>query len=168
MTKIVMYGLLVETTEHWKQVEEGFKGMGFHKPKLVGKFETLPGDGGEGGRSDVVVEVNDKDVSKLAIHPMHLSGGFSWEDDYLANHRNLIPEDALKYFTIEEETSGPKTNLEVTLIGKDSNALLILGTVSKALRKAGHTDLAEQYLKETKSGNYDNLLRVTSEYVTVV
>ena len=98
MIKIIMTGLLVETKEHLKQLENGFKEMGFHKPKLIGKFKTLPGEGGKGGRSDVVLAVNDKDVGKLAVHPMHLSGDFSWSDDYVVNHRSLIPHKAYKFF----------------------------------------------------------------------
>lgn len=103
MLKIVMTGLLVETREHLKQLEDGFKEMGFHKPKLIGKFETLAGEGGDGGRSDVVLAVNSKDVGKLAVHPFHLSGGFSWSDDYIANHKSLIPYKAYKYFDELEE-----------------------------------------------------------------
>lgn len=97
MIKIVMYGLLVENKKHLKDLEDGFKELGFHKPKFIGKFETLTGENGEGGRSDVVLAVSDKDAGKLAVHPMHF-GGFSWSDDYVANHKSLIPYDAYKYF----------------------------------------------------------------------
>ena len=62
----------------------------------------------------------------------------------------------------------PKTNIEVQLTGKDGNAFFILGTVRNALRKAGYKDLAEEYIKEAKKGDYDNLLRVTMEYVEVL
>lgn len=94
--KIVMTGLLVEGKAHWKQVEDGFKEMGFGKPKFIGKFRTLPGQGGEGGRSDVVAEVSGKDAMKMATHPFHLTGGFSWAEDYLANNRDIIPAEGLK------------------------------------------------------------------------
>lgn len=96
--KIVFTGLLLETKEHIKELEAGFKEMGFHKPKLIGKFKTLAGEGGAGGRSDVVLAVNDKDITKLAVSPMHLQGGFSWEEDYISNHKNLIPYSAYKFF----------------------------------------------------------------------
>lgn len=62
----------------------------------------------------------------------------------------------------------PKTNIEVKLINEDGNAFSILGKVSKALKKAGYTDLAKEYMNEAKSGDYDNLLRVTMEYVEVI
>jgi hypothetical protein len=98
MTKIVMTGLLVETKEHSRQLEDGFKKMGFHKPNFIGKFKTLAGEGGEGGRSDVVLAVHDKDITRLAVSPFHLSGGFSWAEDYLTNHKSIIPKNAYKFF----------------------------------------------------------------------
>ena len=61
----------------------------------------------------------------------------------------------------------PKTKVRVKLVGKDGNAFAILGRVRRALREAGYHELAEQYLKEAQAGDYDNLLRVTMEYVEV-
>lgn len=63
--------------------------------------------------------------------------------------------------------NNPKTDIHVKLIGEDGNAFFILGKVKKALEQAGHKDLAAQYMKEATSGDYDNLLRVTMEYVEV-
>jgi len=62
----------------------------------------------------------------------------------------------------------PKTNIEVKLINEDGNAFMILGKVSQALKKAGHKDLAEEYTKEARKGDYDNLLRVTMKYVEII
>jgi len=59
------------------------------------------------------------------------------------------------------------TNVEVKLLGEDGNAFFILGQVRRALVRAGHRDLAEQYIKEATSGDYDHLLRVTMKYVNV-
>lgn len=61
----------------------------------------------------------------------------------------------------------PKTNINVKLVGEDGNAFAILGKVKKALERAGHKELAEQYMKEATAGDYDNLLRVTMDYVEV-
>lgn len=61
----------------------------------------------------------------------------------------------------------PKTDVSVKLIGEDGNAYAILGKVSKALRRAGYKQEAEDYLKEATSGDYDNLLKVTMDYVEV-
>ena len=61
----------------------------------------------------------------------------------------------------------PKTDVKVKLIGEDGNAFAILGKVSKALRRAGHGGLVEEYQKEAMSGDYDHLLATTIEYVEV-
>lgn len=58
---------------------------------------------------------------------------------------------------------------EVRLVEEDGNAFAILGTVSKALRKAGATDeYIEKYKSEATSGDYDNLLVVTMSYVDII
>ena len=55
----------------------------------------------------------------------------------------------------------------VKLVGNDGNAFAIVGRVRGALRKAGYRDEAEAYMKAAFSGDYDNLLRLSMEYVTV-
>ena len=64
----------------------------------------------------------------------------------------------------EEKT---KTDVVVSLVGEDGNAYAIMSRVSKALKRAGHGDLVEDYQKEATSGDYDNLLAVTIKYVIV-
>ena len=61
-----------------------------------------------------------------------------------------------------------KTNVEVKLVGEDGNAFAILGKVSKALKKAGHKELAEEFMAEATSGDYDHLLGTCMDYVEVV
>lgn len=61
----------------------------------------------------------------------------------------------------------PKTDVVVKLTETDGNAFCIIGKVSKALKNAGHIDLAKEYQKEAMKGDYDNLLRVSMEYVEV-
>jgi len=61
----------------------------------------------------------------------------------------------------------PKTDVQVKLIGTDGNAFAILGKVKQALKRAGHTDLADQFMKEAMSGDYNHLLRTAMEYVEV-
>jgi hypothetical protein len=56
----------------------------------------------------------------------------------------------------------------VKLTGNDGNAFSIMGAVSKALRKAGATaEEVEQYMNESMSGDYDNLLRTAMKWVNV-
>jgi hypothetical protein len=62
-----------------------------------------------------------------------------------------------------------KTGIEVELIGRDGNAFMILGTVIKQTkRNKVSQEVIDQYKKEATSGDYDNLLRVTMEYVEVL
>jgi len=61
-----------------------------------------------------------------------------------------------------------KSGIEVKLIGNTGNAFYILGKVANALKKDGMNDLAKEYLVEAKSGDYDNLLCVTMDYVDIV
>ncbi len=54
----------------------------------------------------------------------------------------------------------------VKLVGGDGNAFAILGRVSKALRRAGMPEKAEEYLARATAGDYDRLLAVTLEYIS--
>lgn len=58
-------------------------------------------------------------------------------------------------------------DVEVQLSGQDGNAFFIVARVRKALERAGHHKEAAEYFKEALSGNYDHLLAVTSDWVTV-
>jgi hypothetical protein len=52
--------------------------------------------------------------------------------------------------------------------GQDGNAFAVIGAVQRALRKAGvHQDEINQYLKDAMSGDYDNMLRTTMDWVEV-
>jgi transposase len=62
---------------------------------------------------------------------------------------------------------GCLTDVTVKLVGEDGNAFAILGRVSVALKKAGHKDIAEEYLKEATKGDYNDLLATTMRYVNV-
>ena len=61
-----------------------------------------------------------------------------------------------------------KTGIEVELIGHDGNAFAIMGKVTNAMKRANiDKSVVEEYIKEATAGDYDNLLRVTMEYVEV-
>ncbi len=61
-----------------------------------------------------------------------------------------------------------KYDIDVKLVGEDGNAFNIMGKVSKALRNGGATDdEISQYMDESMEGDYDNLLRVATEWVNV-
>lgn len=58
-------------------------------------------------------------------------------------------------------------DVEVELVGQDGNAMLIIGRVSKALKRAGYVDSAQAFAEEAMSGDYNNVLATTQKYVTV-
>ena len=59
----------------------------------------------------------------------------------------------------------PKTTVRVRLVNEDGNAFSILARTKRALERNGYRDLAKQYIEEATKGDYDDLLRVTMEYV---
>lgn len=61
----------------------------------------------------------------------------------------------------------PRTDVVVKLTERDGNAFAVLGAVTKALRDAGYTEIAQQYFDEATSGDYDHLLQVVQTYVIV-
>jgi hypothetical protein len=59
--------------------------------------------------------------------------------------------------------------IEVQLTGNDGNAFAIMASVRKALRRAKvSADEIDEYVKQSMSGDYDNLLRVAMSWVTVL
>lgn len=59
-------------------------------------------------------------------------------------------------------------DIDVELIGKDGNAFAIIGAVTKAMRQAGLAPhIIDQYREQAMSGDYDHLLKVTSEWVNI-
>jgi hypothetical protein len=62
-----------------------------------------------------------------------------------------------------------KYDIEVELIGQDGNAFAIMGAVSRELKRAGVSkEERDAYFTEATSGDYNHLLRVTSEWVNIV
>jgi len=54
----------------------------------------------------------------------------------------------------------------VPLVGQDGNAVAIMGRVANAMRKSGVAqEEINQYLDESMSGDYDNLLRTAIKWV---
>lgn len=60
----------------------------------------------------------------------------------------------------------PKYQVAVKL--SDGNAFAIMGAVQSALKKAGASkEELDRYFTESTAGDYDNLLRVATEWVEV-
>lgn len=59
-------------------------------------------------------------------------------------------------------------DVTVELSGQDGNAMVIIGRVSGAIRRAHGVDAANAFTAEATSGDYDHLLAVCMETVHVV
>ena len=58
--------------------------------------------------------------------------------------------------------------VKVELVGTNSNAFAILGACSKAAKRAGLSkEEIDEFMAETKSGDYDHLLQTCMEYFDV-
>ena len=51
--------------------------------------------------------------------------------------------------------------------GPSGNAYWIMGMTIKALKRTGHADKVGEYERRATSGDYENLLKVTGEYVVL-
>jgi len=59
--------------------------------------------------------------------------------------------------------------VKVRLIGENGNAFSILGACNHALRKAGVSkEERNSFFRDARNGDYDHLLRVVQEWVTVL
>lgn len=59
-----------------------------------------------------------------------------------------------------------KTDVTVQLSGEDGNVFSILGRTTKALRHAGHQDLAKELSEKIwDCASYDEALQLVQEYV---
>jgi len=64
--------------------------------------------------------------------------------------------------------TGPIEKPTVKLIDTNGNALTIIGRVKDALQKAGaDKEYIQSYINQAMSGDYDNMLYVTMDYVRV-
>ena len=61
----------------------------------------------------------------------------------------------------------PLTDAVVQLTGEDGNAFAILGRVRRGILRSNHPELAEDFLREATSGDYDHLLLTCMRYVSV-
>jgi hypothetical protein len=61
----------------------------------------------------------------------------------------------------------PLTDAVVKLTGQDGNAFNLLGLVRKAILTSNQPELADAFMSEATSGDYDHLLQACMRYVEV-
>jgi len=69
----------------------------------------------------------------------------------MSNEKNPVTDE-----TVTVEMSGPS-----------GNAWAVMGNVVAALKRAGKASLKDEYMKRAMSGDYENLLKVSGEYVRI-
>lgn len=57
--------------------------------------------------------------------------------------------------------------VRVEMRGPSGNAWAVMGNVVAALKRAGKASLKDEYMKRAMSGDYENLLNVSGEYVRI-
>lgn len=61
-----------------------------------------------------------------------------------------------------------KTGLKLKLIGRDGNAMVILGAAQREMKRAGlDKEKIDEYMKDAVSGDYNHLLSVTQDWFDV-
>lgn len=63
--------------------------------------------------------------------------------------------------------AAPLTDAVVQIIGKDSNAFVILGYVRRCIFSSNHPELAGDFMREATAGDYNHLLITCMRYVTI-
>lgn len=69
--------------------------------------------------------------------------------------------------TKNSKMKNSKRKNKYDLIGLDGNAFAIMGYVRRALIESGHGNKVEEYFAKAKSGNYDNLVVVSLDYIDI-
>jgi hypothetical protein len=115
-----------------------------------------------------------KGLSAENSYQLQRVGGNIWrcsinEPFFVKSISKTLLEQSLRVFHSEGSIMiGPKIKPTVKLIGHDGNAFSIMGRVKQALKRAGaDKEYIDEYLKKATSGDYDNLLVVSMEYVDV-
>ncbi len=66
-----------------------------------------------------------------------------------------------------KETTMPKTDIKVRIIGADGNVFNLLGICRRALGRAGKIELWDEFYKEATSGDYNHALATIADWFVV-
>ena len=80
--------------------------------------------------------------------------------------QGYVAEDALNRAEREAKDEVLYPQVKVRLVGEDGNAFAIMARVTRAMKKAGLSqEVCDEYMAEAMSGDYDNLLYITTRWV---
>lgn len=66
-----------------------------------------------------------------------------------------------------KETTMPKTDIKVRIIGADGNVFNLLGICRRELGRAGKIELWNEFYKEATSGDYNHALATIADWFIV-
>ena len=88
--KIVITGVAINDKEKdIAEIVDSFRKEGM-EVQYLDHYDTTAGQGGNGGRTDVVLAMTEGLV-KAALHPWHLVGIFRWAEDYFNDSQEIVP-----------------------------------------------------------------------------
>jgi len=58
-------------------------------------------------------------------------------------------------------------DITIQLTGKNGNAMVIIASVTRALRQNGYGDQAKEFVQEARSGDYNHVLQTAMKWVNV-
>ena len=94
--QLVIWRGTIVGEENIEDFEKFFHDEGF-SVKYATEFETLAGNGGEGGRKDVLFYVHGKDIQKFTMFRLKFEG-MSWWEDAIDNEGEIFPERILNEY----------------------------------------------------------------------
>jgi hypothetical protein len=100
---IVFKGLKYSGQKDEKEINKTFKKKKWGKVKFKTQFKTKAGQGGGGGRNDVVFLYSGK---SSAFYVERFQFGISWLGDYVNNNKDIIPEPVLSRLRLLVKKTG--------------------------------------------------------------
>ena len=95
---VVFHGLLLPEDQR-EDFEEFCKTQLGAEMKYLDEYTTLPGEGGEGGRTDVMVRIKQDAIPSYAVARFqHGDMTGRWWEDVVDNNKAIIPKETLKQY----------------------------------------------------------------------
>lgn len=96
-TQLCVWRGCIVGKEKIKEFEESMgKEIGDSRIRYEREYLTLSGQGGEGGRNDLLFWVHNDDIGKFTIPRIQF--GISWWEDHVTNNRSVIPKDVIESY----------------------------------------------------------------------
>ena len=165
----VIIGITFPEDMDWSELDDFLMNMeqlGFCDKPLTGVRRILDNVLGDEGRTDWLLEwdegVNFNVLRRLQWPPL------KWTEDFLDNYgkdyNSYCP--TVKDEEDDEDCPEEDGDEKYTLVGMDGNAFAVMGYVTRAMRECKFSQAEiDEYRSKAQSGDYDNLLAVSIEYV---